>query len=354
MDGFPAVGATPGAPGGADGSTRGTSDPSADGDRGLVQHTMRLDPAAAGALADPGAATQVLSRAGHRQVEAPTQAPSGASRAAAPAPLISRRAAAEVGMYAGAALVVLAIAGVAARGWSDWAGPMRVASTTLAAVALVAAGLFVRLPWGRRMGDERRRAVSAMLTAGTGLALVAAGVALEIGQGADPGPAAGHGVVAVGSLMLVALVARSPLAETAVLAALAWAVWILVPPGWATWAGLAGLGVAWVLVAGRYGRGRRTAAVAGSVLALAASVGLSEGAWAWGVRSGLAALTVGGLVAFLRGWANHWLALGAGSATALAASVAGAALGPALALLIGGLATMAVSAIALRAARRAG
>ena len=55
---------------------------------------------------------------------------------------------------------------------------------------------------------------------------------------------------------------------------------------------------------------------------------------------------------FLRGWANPWLALGAGAATALAASVAGAVIGPALALVFGGLATMIVSAIALRGTRR--
>jgi hypothetical protein len=94
--------------------------------------------------------------------------------------------------------------------------------------------------------------------------------------------------------------------------------------------------------------------VAGTGLALVASVGLAAGPWAWWARAGLIALTVGGLGAFLRGHANHWLALGAGSATALAASVAGATLGPALALLVGGLATVIVSGIALRSARRAG
>ena len=59
-----------------------------------------------------------------------------------------------------------------------------------------------------------------------------------------------------------------------------------------------------------------------------------------------------GLGLFLRGRANYWLALGAGAATALAASVAGDVVGPSLALLVGGLATMVVSWIALRSARR--
>ena len=88
------------------------------------------------------------------------------------------------------------------------------------------------------------------------------------------------------------------------------------------------------------------------MLALASAVGLAQGSWSWPVRGALAAVAVAGLGLFLRGRANHWLALGAGAATALAASVAGGVLGPALALLVGGLATMGVSAIALRGTRR--
>ena len=61
--------------------------------------------------------------------------------------------------------------------------------------------------------------------------------------------------------------------------------------------------------------------------------------------------TVLGLVAFVRGRGNLWLARGAGASTALAASVAGAVVEPAIALLVGGLATMAVSWVALRSAR---
>ena len=80
--------------------------------------------------------------------------------------------------------------------------------------------------------------------------------------------------------------------------------------------------------------------------------GWPAGPWAWPTRAGLAAVAVLGLGAFLRGRANYWLALGAGAATALAASVAGDVVGPALALLVGGLATMAVSWVALRSAHR--
>jgi hypothetical protein len=316
--------------------------PTASGER----PTTALDPSVAAAQADPGALTQVLAR--------PAAPPVGGTATAGPRPLLSRRTAAEVGVYAGAGLVLVALGTVAARGWEGWDTALRIATVALTSVGLVAAGLFIRLPWTRRAGDERRRAVSAMLTAGTGLGVVAAGVALDIGQAAPTGPAVAHVAAAVIGMAAVAGIARSPVSETALLVALGWATWVLVPAGPWTWAGLVGLGALWALLGVRYARGRRTAAVAGSGLALVASVGLAQGAWALPVSVVLAGLVVAGLAAFLRGWANHWLALGAGSATALAASVAGARLGPALALLLGGLATMAVSGIALRSARRAG
>jgi hypothetical protein len=90
----------------------------------------------------------------------------------------------------------------------------------------------------------------------------------------------------------------------------------------------------------------------GAALALVASVGMAAGPWAWPTRAALAAVAILGLGAFLRGRANYWLALGAGAATALAASVAGHVVGPALALLLGGLATMVVSWVALHGTRR--
>ncbi len=133
---------------------------------------------------------------------------------------------------------------------------------------------------------------------------------------------------------------------------MAWAAWVVVPPGPGTWAFLAGLGVVWAGLGMRWARGRRTAMGLGAALALVASVGMAAGPWAWPTRAALAAAAILGLGAFLRGRANYWLALGAGAATALAASVAGDVVGPALALLLGGLATMVVSWIALRSARR--
>jgi hypothetical protein len=191
--------------------------------------------------------------------------------------------------------------------------------------------------------------VSTLLTAGVGLALAAAGLGLE-----SPGSGAAIGLAgaAVLALLLVCVVARTPLSETALLGSLAWSAWLLAPSGAATWAALVGLGMAWVAVAVRVARGRRTAAVSGALLALACSVGLAQDSWAWPVRAALAAVVAAGLVMFLRGGPNAWLALGAGGAAALAASVAGGLLGPALALLVGGLATMTVSGIALRAASR--
>ena len=62
-------------------------------------------------------------------------------------------------------------------------------------------------------------------------------------------------------------------------------------------------------------------------------------------------VTAGSLWAFRAGGANHWLALGAAGACALAAGTAMDALSPAPALLAGGVATMLVSGVAMRAAR---
>jgi hypothetical protein len=314
--------------------------------------TEVLDPAAASALADPGAVTRAIPRPAGALPDQPGPGPGAAANQGRPF-VVSRRVAAEIGMYVGFGLILLALGGVAARGWAGWDDAMRWAIVALASVALLATGLFVRLPWTRALGDERRRAVSSMLALGSGLALLAAAIGLGVGRGGE-GPALAHGLGSVVAMLLVCVVARTPLAETALLAAAAWAAWLVVPAGPAIWVVLVGLGAAWALAGTRCARGRRTAAVAGTGLALVASVGLAAGPWAWWARAGLIALTIGGLGAFLRGHANHWLALGAGAATALAASVAGATLGPALALLVGGLATMAVSGIALRSARRSG
>jgi hypothetical protein len=257
-------------------------------------------------------------------------------------------------MYTGAALMLISISGVVARGWAAWDPGVRLVFAGLAAVALIAAGLFVRLPWSRTLSDERRRAVSALLTTGVAVATTGLGVALGSSQGAmssGPGNAA-RALGVVLAMLVVNLIARTPVSESGLLAGLVWAAWVVVPPGPGTWAFLMGLGVVWAGLGIRWAHGRRTTMVLGAALALVASVGMAAGPWAWPTRAVLATVAILGLGAFLRGRANYWLALGAGAATALAASVAGDVVGPALALLLGGVATMVVSWIALRSARR--
>lgn len=323
-------------------------------------HTQALDVAVAASLTDPDASTQVLSRGaaiGHGVDRAVGDRGSGtvaAEPAPPPAPLVSRRVAAEIGMYTGAALVLVSIGGVVVRGWAAWEPAVRWAFAGLTTVALIAAGLFVRLPWSRSLTGERRRAVSALLTTGVAVATTGVAVALGADRGAvsSGGASAALPVGVVLAMLLVNLVARTPVSESGLLAAVAWSAWVVVPPGPGTWAFLVGAGIAWGVLGMRVARGRRTAMALGVGLALVASVGMAGGPWAWPTRAALAATAVLGLVAFLRGRANHWLALGAAAATALAASVAGDVVGPALALLVGGLATMAVSWIALRSARR--
>lgn len=320
--------------------------------------TEVLDAQVAASLNDPGASTQVLARGpmiapGQSGEAAPVGEPAGAAPTAS-APLVSRRVAAEIGMYTGAALVLVSIGGVVARGWGAWDPAARWTFAGLMTVALIAAGLFVRLPWSREVSDERRRAVSGLLS--TGVAVAATGVAVALGStagaaSAGPGSAALAAGVVV-ALLVVNVIARTPVSESALLCALTWSAWVVVPPGPGTWAFLTGLGALWAGLGMRWARGRRTAMTLGAGLALVASVGMAAGPWAWPTRAGQAALAVLGLGAFLRGRANYWLALGAGAATALAASVAGDVVGPALALLVGGVATMIVSWIALRSARR--
>jgi hypothetical protein len=327
--------------------------------------TEVLDPQVAGAVVDPGAATQVVVRGpqggpGDPQGGAATSHEPGAGRgaehpAAAPGQPVSRQVAAEIGMYAGAALVLVSIGVVAVRGWASWDPAVRWLLAGLTTVALIAAGLFVRLPWRRVLSDERRRAVSALLA--TGVVVAAIGVAVGLGTDRPTGgqSSAAGGALAVGvvlAMVLVNLVARTPASEAGLLACLAGATWVVVPPGPGTWAFLLGLGVLWAVIGSRWARGRRTALVLGAGVALVASVGMAAGPWAWPTRAVLGAVAIVGLGLFLRGRANYWLALGAGAATALAASVAGDVVGPALALLVGGLSTMAVSWIALRSARR--
>ena len=278
--------------------------------------------------------------------------PASDAAAAAAAPLVGRREAAEIGLYVGALLVLVALASAVLRGWGGWDATLRWSTAGLSAVALVAAGLFARLGRGNEPSGQRRRAVSALLTAGTGIALVELAVLVGPQQDvASPGSVLLAGVAVLATLGCAAA-ARTPLSESGVLLALGWAAWLVVPAGPALWAGLAGLGVAWVLLGARWARGRRTSGVAGSLLSLAAAVPLASGAWAWPTRAALATVMVAGLVRFLRGGAPRWLALAAGCALAVAVAVAGELLGPALALLVGGVATMGVSWLALRSAAR--
>lgn len=346
----------------------GSSDPLADRAADEATHTQVIARAPVGDLAaertaalpvrDPGNLsasdpTQVVARTGGDD-EGGGPAPDRLVPAEplGPPPLVSRLVAAEIGMYLGAGLAMLALVGSVARGWTDWDPVIRGTFVALAAVALITLGLSVRLPWDRTPTDQGRRAASSLLSAGAGVALVAVSSALAAGQPlSQAGPWVGAAyVVTVLAMVAVNLISRTPLSETALLTALAWGAWILVPPGPGTWAFLVVLGALWAALGFRWARGGRTAAASGAALALVASVWLAAGPWAWPTRAGLAVTAVLGLVTFVRGGANHWLALGAGASTALAASVAGLVVGPVVALLVGGLATMTVSWIALRTA----
>src|SRR4029077_2586181 len=75
--------------------------------------TNVLDPDLAGAAADPFRDTTMLAWPTTAQERPPV------------APLLSRQRAAEVGMYCGAALVMVAVVGIAARQWEQWDGVER-------------------------------------------------------------------------------------------------------------------------------------------------------------------------------------------------------------------------------------
>ena len=168
---------------------------------------------------DPGAPTRADDRPG--QPAGTTSA--GASPAPAPtpsAPLVSRRVAAEIGMYTGAALVLVSIGGVVARGWAAWEPGVRWAFAGLTTVALIAAGLFVRLPWSRTVSDERRRAVSALLTTGRRGGHDRAS-AWRSGPHRAPCPSGpGNAARALGvvvAMLVVNLIARTPVSESGLL-----------------------------------------------------------------------------------------------------------------------------------------
>lgn len=254
-------------------------------------------------------------------------------------------------MYVGAGLVVVAVGRAVADGWQAWEPVLRWIFFGLVSVALFAVGLFVRLPWRSVPSGQRRRAVSTLLTAATTGATAGVVLAWPAARDTTAGwPSVVVGLGVLSALLMVNLIARSPLSESALLCCLGWVAWITVPPGPWRWAALLGLGALWAAFGMRWARGRWAAGALGAGLALASAVPLAEGGAQWPVRTGLGALAGFGLVAFMRGRANYWLALGAGASTALAASVARDFVGPGPGLLIGGLATMAVSWIALRTA----
>jgi hypothetical protein len=262
--------------------------------------------------------------------------------------LLSRERAAEVGMYCGATLILVAVLGIAARQWEQWDGVERLLTTSLAATGLILGGIWLRAPWARPAGAARLRGVSVMLS--TGVVSGAAGTALlfGLGQGSDPLAGVGHALAAVALLTAVNAVARAAFSETALLAALTWLGWVALPAGSGLWLGLVALGVGWAGLGLNYARGRRTAAAAGAALALTAAAALAAQPGAWVARAVLAVTTGAALGAFRTGRPPYWLALGAAAACALAAGTAADALSPAPALLAGGLAMMAVSGIALR------
>lgn len=311
-------------------------------------HTQALDPVLASASADPFRDTVVV------HPPAPPSATDSADPpdpAAVPPPLLSRRRAAELGMYAGAGIVVVALLGIVLRQWPDWSDQLQLGTTGLASVALVCGGLFLRLPWDRRMSQERTRAVSAALSCGVATAAVGVAALLGIRQSSDPVGAIGHALLCVLGLALVCVAAATAFSETLLLVALCWLAWVALPSGTVLHLGLACLGSAWVVAGRQWARGPRTAAVIGTLVALVGGTLLAAAPDAWIARGVLAVLAAWALWAFLSGAVSAWLGLAAGAACALSAGIVADLLSPAPALLAGGLATMAVSAVALRGAR---
>ncbi len=293
-----------------------------------LQITTVLDPIAAGALADPFLPTTVLS--------APATSPTGASATKVG---LSREVAAEIGMYVGGVLVVAAGVLMTWRGWPQWSARQHLALVSAAVLGLLALGGWLRLPAVRSVSAQRRRAISTLMS---GAAVVAA-VAL-------PSPVGGG--LAVLLAVGVNAVARSALSETAVLlGALA-----VLSGGDATNQRLGllviALGAGWFALGVKVLRGRQTAVVCAAMVILLGLIVLAASPWQWPARIVIAVVTGGALVRFARGGGNPWLALGAAAATALGFSLAGAFLGPVVAVAAGGAATMVASWFALRGARR--
>lgn len=261
--------------------------------------------------------------------------------------------AAEMGVYVGAGLMALTAVLVAISGWPDWSGRTRVAVVASSGIGLVAAAVWLREAGCSALAEARRRATSVLLSTAIVLLLgpIWGGVMASSNK-----PPWGLPLIAFGGLLVTwgaDRLAHSPISQTAILL---WAALMVLgmPQGWRVWClpALVGLGLAWSVLGWRYLPARRCAVVSGVLLALGACVVAANGVWSWPARGLLLATGLGSLWRFLRGGRNAWLALGVAGWAALAATAAGAILGPLLALAIGGAVIVAVSLIALRTSLR--
>lgn len=257
--------------------------------------------------------------------------------------------AAELGVYSGAGLMAVTAVLGAITGWTEWSDRTRVAVVAASGLGLIAAAAWLREAGGPALAQVRRRATSGLLSAAIVVLLgpIYGGVLASSSKSAWALP-----LIASGGLLVTwgaDRLAHTPVSQTAILA---WAALIVlgVPPDWRVWClpALVGLGVAWAVLGWRYFPARRSAVVAGVLLALGACVVAANGVWSWPARALLLAAGVGSLWRFLRGGRNAWLALGVAGWAALAATAAGVVVGPLLALAIGGAVTVAVSLVALR------
>lgn len=259
-----------------------------------------------------------------------------------------RVVAAEVGVYLGAGLMVLTGVLGTISGWPDWSGRTRVAVVSASGLGLLAAAAWLREAGGAELAAVRRRATSGLLC--TAIAVLLGPIWGAFLAGSDQ-PVWALPLVALAGLLLTwgaDRVAHSPYSQTAILV---WAALIVigVPQAWRVWClpALVGLGLAWAVLGWRYMPARRSAAVAGVLLALGSCAVAATGVWSWPARGLLLATGLGAFWRFLRGGRSAWLALGVAGWAALAATAAGAVLGPLLALAIGGAVTVAVSLVAL-------
>lgn len=303
--------------------------------------------------ADREAATEVVA-AGLHDVR-PEQPPARASL---------RGRLAEIGGYAGAALVVAAIALLLARQWSALSLAARVG--ILAGIAVVLAGcalaLLLRLPGPRAEADQSvvGRLASVLLGAASVAAAAAAGVGLGSVDGSVAGVAVGATLLVTGLLGYLAVPGSVGQLVTAVGAVLLVpSVLDLVGNVHGVPAGLLllGVGVVW-LVIGELGgwRPEGTAQVIGCVVAFVGAqipvVG-SDHPWVGYLATAVLAAAAFATYVVRRGW--PYLGLGVLATTAAVPEaimdLTGGSLGAAGALLVAGLALLGASLAGLRLRR---